>query len=426
MKRSEIFDSFVKIAQEKGMISNDSNDSKKKLEQTGRADSLDAKTIASLYNVKPNTPKDMSYEKNIMEIAHKNPAVVSPSYDKLNGLVESESERQNILLRLVNKTPDGLSTQRKYAEKDLTLTLVRLANDFDNTNKDNLRVLADSCLMKLTNYKVQQSLKKQAFYPMIVGLAAAALGAIYAHQHLPNADRGLEENYKRLIEELDDFLEDNNYGLGLMGHNYDQELLTDVREFKNRLGEFMTTYRSLNSVIRDLERPKDAKELIEISQKPETHTVINAVAKLRTLITNMSAFIDTIYKNFSSSFYKSRHTKDKGVVDELLETEILGVSLVGGTKSLIADDFQDVVNAIGPFKTSVAELLKIMEASHSVEEKSASDLAEAQAKAKEDFGGGVGDLSGTPQTIRDYKGSKSGKSIEDIEREADELSKLLM
>jgi len=101
MSRSEIFDSFVKIAQEKGMISNDSSEAKKKLEQTGRADSLDASAIEALYGVKPDAPKSMEYKKNIMEVAHPNSVVVSPSYDKLNGLVESEIERQNINLHIV-------------------------------------------------------------------------------------------------------------------------------------------------------------------------------------------------------------------------------------------------------------------------------------------------------------------------------------
>lgn len=431
MKRSEIFDSFVKIAQEKGMISNDSNDSKKKLEQTGRADSLDADAIAALYGVRPDASKAMDYKQNIMEVAHPNSIVVSPSYDKLNGLVESEQERQNILLRIVNKTPDGLSTQRKYAEKELTLALVRLANNFDNINQDKLRKLADSCLMQLAGPGARAALKKEALGPVaIAAIAAAALGAIYAHQHLPDANKGIEENYKRLVDELDDFLEDNNVGLGIKGHEYSAELLSDVREFKNRLSEFMTTYRALNDIIRELERPKDAKELIEISQKPKTHTVINAVAKLRTLITNMSSFIEAIYKNFSSDFYKTRHTKSKGIVDELLETEIFGVSLKGGTTGFVADDFQDVVNAITPFKKSVSELLKIMENAQSVEQKSATDLSEAQAKAKEDFGSGVGDLSGPPQVLslnpKDTKSVKPlGKSIEDVEKEADELSKLL-
>lgn len=418
MTRSEIFDSFVKIAQEKGLVSNDSSNSKKILEETGRADSLDISAIEALYGVKPDAPKDMEYKSNIMEAAHPNSVVIGPSYDKLNALVENNIERQNILLHIVNKTPDGLSTQRKYAEKELTLSLVRVANYLDNTNQDKLRTLADNCLMQLSASKAKQSLKKQALGPVaIIAGIGATLGAIYAHQHLANANRGLESNYKKLVGELDDFLNDNNSGLGIKGHEYSQELLSDVREFKNRLGEFYDTYIQLSGVLRELERPKDAKELIEISQRPKTATVINAVNKMRQLVTNMSSFIDIIQRNFSSDAYKSRHVKNKGVVDSVLETKLFGVSLMGGSSGLIADDFQDVVNTIPPFRTSIGELLKIMEDSKSIEDKSASDLSAAQAKAKQDFGGGTGDLSAPAP--------KSNKTVEDLDREAEELSKLL-
>lgn len=419
MSRSEIFDSFVKIAQEKGMISNDSSDSKKKLEETGRADSLDADAIAMLYGNKPDPSKGMEYERNIMEVAHPNSVVVSPSYDKLNGLVENDMERQNILLHIVNKTPDGLSTQRKYAEQQLTLALVRAANHLDNSNQDRLRVLADSCLLQLAGKNAQANLRKEAIGPLaIVGLAAATLSAVYFHQHLPNVSRGLDSNYKVLTSELDDFLNDNNSGWGVKGHEYDQELLTDVREFKNRLQEFYGAYTELSSVIRELERPKDAKELIEISQKPATNTVINAVARLRKLVDNMSSFIDIIYKNFSSDFYKSRHVKSKGVIDSALEY----THLVGGQTSFLADDFQDVVNAIVPFKSSINELFKVLENSKSIEEKSATDLAEAQAKAKQDFSGASGDLN---QPYSASPKGKPGKTLEDVEKEAEELSKMI-
>ena len=96
MRRSEIFDNFVKIALESDLISLDAPDkAKKKLEENPRADSLSAKDIEKLYNIKPNAPKDMEYKKNIIEDAHPTPMVICPAYDRINGLVENENERQN-------------------------------------------------------------------------------------------------------------------------------------------------------------------------------------------------------------------------------------------------------------------------------------------------------------------------------------------
>src|SRR6185436_13688028 len=106
MNRSEIFYNFVKIAQDKGMISEDAPEkAKKKLSKDHRADSLDISAIEALYGVKPNTPKDMEYKRNIIEDAHPNSVVVSPAYDKLNGLVENDQERQNIILNILSKNP---------------------------------------------------------------------------------------------------------------------------------------------------------------------------------------------------------------------------------------------------------------------------------------------------------------------------------
>jgi len=383
MKRSEIFDSFVKIAQERGLISNDSSESKKKLEQTGRAGSLGISDIEALYGVKPDTSKGMGYKKNIMEVAHPNSVVVSPAYDKLNGLVENNIERQNIILHTLNKTPNGLLTQHKYAEKDLVLSLVRIGNDLDNQNNDELRALADTCLQQI----IENPLKKEAIGPLgiaaIVAGVAATLGAIYAHQHLPNIDRGLTENYHRLMEELDDILKDNVF-LGV-GHEYDEELKEDVVGLKNRLTKFMEIYENNHAALRELERPKDASDVIRIATSPKTARVQQAYKNLGAVISNMMTYINQMEKNFASKLYKSRHTKNKGFLTSLIEDAYI----VGGKTSLLADDFQDVINAIATFKTSVAAIMQELQNAKSIEEKAKADLAAAQYKTQE-YGIGSG------------------------------------
>ena len=82
-------------------------------------------------------------------MAHPNAAVVSPSHDKLNGLVENINERQNILLNIVNKPVNGLNLYHKYAEEELIKSLIRTANHMDNLNQEDLRVLADDCIYGL-------------------------------------------------------------------------------------------------------------------------------------------------------------------------------------------------------------------------------------------------------------------------------------
>src|SRR5271156_3914089 len=104
MNRSDIFESFVKVAQEKGLISKaeHAEHTEKDFSATNpRMDSLSIEQIGKLYNTKPKMPKDMEYDHNIMEDAHPDPLVISPSYDKLNGLIENEIEGQNIRMRIV-------------------------------------------------------------------------------------------------------------------------------------------------------------------------------------------------------------------------------------------------------------------------------------------------------------------------------------
>ena len=110
MRKSEIFESFVKIAQEQGLLSEaeHAEHTEKDFPETNpRHDSLSIEQIGKLYGVKPDAPEDMEYKRNIIEDAHPNSVVTAPSYDKLNGLVENENEGQNIRLRIVMKDPDG-------------------------------------------------------------------------------------------------------------------------------------------------------------------------------------------------------------------------------------------------------------------------------------------------------------------------------
>lgn len=391
------------------MISNDSSEAKKKIEQTGRAGSDDISTIEALYGVKPDS--DIKYDNNIMEAAHPNSVVVSPSYDKLNGLVESNIERQNILLHIVNKPVNGLSTQHKYAEKELLLSLVRIGNDLDNQRQEELRALADTCLEQLASKK---KLKKQAW--VAVGLAVVALiGALWAQQHLPNLSQGLLKDYKRLDDALNAMLTANtDWGVG---HSYDNELKADVKGFKDKLAAAMAKYNSLSSVMRDIEKPRDGEELMQLSQQPRGQKVSQAYNELKKLIENMSVFMDQIEKNFKSDVYKARHTQDTGAITNLLEV----THMQGGNTSLVGDDFESVVTAIPPFRSSIAAILKVFENAQSIEEKASSDLASSQAKSQQELGGNNPAESAPVQNVS----NKQEKSVEDLDKDSDELSKLL-
>lgn len=377
MNRSDIFNEFVKIAQKKGLISEDAPEKiQKKLEKEHRADSLDISAIESLYGVKPNLPKGMEYTKNIIENAHPDSVIVSNTYDKLNGLVENDQERQNIILHIVNKPTNGHSTQAKYAEKELVLSLVRLGNTLDLKNKDELRSLADTCLMQVT---AKQEIKKQA-YVYIAAAIAAAIGALYVQQHISFTNEGFKVNHEKLIAEIDDLLESNsNWGVG---YNYSSEFKSMLQDFKNKLNQFYDLYSKFLPIIKNLEKPRTAQELMDLAQQSETDSVIKAYETFRSNADNMLPYITTIENNFSSGSYKARQTQDKGWMTSLIDkTQVLHQ----GT-GLISDDFDDVVHAITPYKKSISDILDVLKKAQSLQQSAKEQIQQAAEQSNKEFG----------------------------------------
>lgn len=376
-RQSEIFNEFVKIAQEKGMISNDSKDSKKKLEQTGRADSLDISAIGALYGVKPDAPKGSDYKKNIMEVAHPNSVVISPSYDKLNGLVENNNERQNILLHIVQKTPDGLNTQRKYAEQDFLLSLVKIANELDQRDEHDLRKLADVCLTQ-TSKKV---IEKQAWAP-VIGAVVAVLVGVWLKQHLPMINDGFEKNHQKLVSEIDDLIESNNSWQTTLqaGVKYKEEFIAEMQDFKSKLNDFYTQVQALMPIFQEFDKPRDGKAVMEMANKPEAEKVKVAYEKFRSSYMNFLPYIKDILSKFANEHYKLRQIEEKGFLTRLVDTP----QILHGGMGLIGDDFDDVARALKTYSASLAEIAKVLRDAYSLETKATAQLNQVQNEAKKD------------------------------------------
>lgn len=374
---SEIFDNFIKIAQEKGMISVDTKPAFKKEAQPYRIDSMDIKDIEALYGVKTPTEDDMEYEHNIVEIAHPNAVVVAPSYDKLNGLVENVNERQNIILHILERTPTGMMTNHKYAKRELLSSLVSLGNDLDNHNKDELRVLADACLMQIS--AKESGSKKEAAAaaaapaaaaaaglltnPYVLGAAAIAgtIGLLWLQQHADFRNEGIDRNHEKLIAELDNFLESNsNWGVGV---DYKPSFIKVVNDFKLKLIKFYNLYKNFVSLIETLEKPKTIEELKIEAPKPVTTTVRDAFNTLKSANDNMAAYIETIQTNFKSEEYKTRQIQEKGALTDLVD-KIPGLH---GGKGVVSDDFDDVNRAIPPYKKSIDDILTLLSKAKAIE-----------------------------------------------------------
>lgn len=347
MSKSEIFDSFVKIAQEKGLV-NDSKSSKKKLEETGRAGSDDISTIEALYGVKPNAPSGAEYKKNIMEAAHPNSVVVSPSYDKLNGLVENNNERQNILLHIVNKPVNGHITHHKYAQKELILSLVRVGNDLDNHDQDKLRALADHCLLQSSD----RFEKKGAAALPIAGVAAVALilGSIYLKQHMRFVSDGFIQDNQKLLAEVDDLLTSNsNWGVG---YEYTPEFLQVVSELKQKVTEYAGVVGQVLPIIERIQIPQDGAALKEQAKQPADPEIPRAIKVFRDATLNIWPFIEQVHANFNDENYKQRQIKDKGFLSKMVDAP----QIFHGGKGLVADDFDDVKHALETYMLDIKKI----------------------------------------------------------------------
>jgi hypothetical protein len=364
MDRRDFFDNFVKFAEENKQLA---EKAKKTLEKTQRADSLDIKLIESLYNTQNDQFKEL------IDSSHKDSAVLFQSYDRLNGLIENNQERQNIILNILNKAPTGQLFTPKYAKDQLILSLVRLGNALDVNHQEDLRNLTDTCLMQLTN----ETLNKKAAAPLAAGLAvgvSSLLGALYVQQHMDFINEGFQTNHNKLIAEIDDLL--NSSSQWGVGYTYTAHFIKIVRDFKNKLLNFYQIYLQILPLIVDLETPRTATELLQKADTSEA--AVKAYRALNVASQNMSRYIQTIETNFSSESYKARQIEDKGWLTSLLsKTQVLH-----GGKGLIADDFDDVVRAIGPYKESILELLKMLKQASEFEQSTQQQINQAVEQSK--------------------------------------------
>lgn len=216
---SEVFDKYIEIAKEKGLI--------KEAEGPNytRYDSKDLDTIQMMYGLKPNGKED---DVSIIEKAHPEPVIIAPSYDRLNGLVENEQELHNIMMGIVTKPHQSNVMQHRYAAASSSLMneLVRIGFLMDNKNEEILCALADSCAESLshktawtwselgTGAGIGAGIGGLAFLgagPVGWGLFAGGLAVMALINHFGNKiDQGVINNCETAINELNDVITDEN------------------------------------------------------------------------------------------------------------------------------------------------------------------------------------------------------------------------
>ena len=327
LKRSEIFENFAKIALEKGLIENKIISKAEAMTQEDKyKDSEYKKNIEALYHV------DLD-KVNILESAHPKTVIVGPSYDKVNSVVENLTERHNVMVGIVNKTPGSDNPGVKYASSynDLLLELVRVGYSMDNKNQDDLRILADSCSTRIT---------KEAFLPLAVGIAggvAAVVALIAIINHTTPSDQGVYNNCEKAILEINEL----KPKLPQIGKNIDA-LIKDLQF----LQELSSQYNHLDGV--DASTPE---KLVESANRDKAK--FDLVKKYKSSCSYMAGEIDQYIQMIDS--YKANEDRSYDWWQKIKNV----------TEYITGNDKEDAVLALKTLKDSLTE--SVSEANHFME-----------------------------------------------------------
>jgi hypothetical protein len=415
MSYSEIFDNYEKIAIENGLVS-EAQDSaalkryKKSPNPRVGSDSIDK--IEELYDVKPE--QTVKYDTNIIDAAHPNPVVIGPSYDRLNGLIENENERNSIMVNIVNKPVNGNITLHRYAKNELLMALVRIANDADNRGMDEIRKLADSCIEILSNdnEKKKSDLKKSAlaFLP-VVGIMAAVAAAMWAWQHLDDPDRGLLNNIMNAKSKLKD-LEKNSW----YESDVDETVKRDVDSLISKLDILERETAGYKEIMDEIRKPSNfgnlsSKDLISLKDTASTNgTFIQD--RLNSFVSTIDGIVPELVvdiDNFSDSDYQKEHTSPSAI-SRL--TGWVGEAL-HGRWGLIANDFISAVNALNPLLASLQKARAVANNIDSVRQKLAQDINAKVSKVKEQSAPGA--IAAPQKTTPSFTNPLQNPDIEQFE-----------
>jgi len=376
MFNDDISKEFLKIAMEKGLIK-EAEESKELKEYKNspypRVGSDSISTIEALYGIKPDAPKDMQYIHNIVEDAHPNQVIIAPSYDKLNGLVENLNERQQILINIMHKPVNGNLTHKKYAESELAYALTRVANDMDNRDIDQLRVLADTCLEQLN------TITKEAIGPLaIVGIAAAVLAAVYLYNHVNDPDQGILANTENAISAVDSLIGEDWFHQTFYA-TLKPEFVNNLKKFKSDLESLRSEAKAFNEIELKIHSLKTAEELKNVSEE-SGQEIVHKAEQFRTFLQNIAPEINQAIEEFSSSTIKQVAIKDESWLSQLTGKF---EGLLHGGWGLFTDRFDDIKKALAPLKQSMDATVEEINRLDDTAENRKAQVAKAMQQVKE-------------------------------------------
>lgn len=359
-------------------------DSKKALEADRRVDSLSAERISKLYNLDVNKKG-----RNITEEAHPDILAAFDSYDKLNGVLKNDNQKQDITINiLLQKQTGALFSQKLASEARLINSLVKTASYLDHADPV-LAMYCDKILVEFDN-----SLKKKAAAPAIAAgfiIPAMIVGLMYWQQHSSAANLGLLENVKRMGKEIDDIINDKAF---ITGRDYNESFRKTLISCKNNLSKILVLFRELKTKLTAHTFPENGEQLLATSKDIASQEIVSKFTEFKNLSTAMINYLENLKENIKDEDMKSMQVSNKGFLTDLIDR----TKILSGGKGFIKDDIDDVSACIDPIIDSLNKTLEIMD--------------QAQKKSQEVIRIGVAGVQAKEKAEKSIKVKDSSPSTE--------------
>lgn len=274
MRESEIFNAYLKTAQEMGLLSDEPV-----IKEAADKSRNDLSDIELLYGISPDGKKS----KDILEEAHPETAIIGSAYDAMNAVVENLNQRQSIMTHIALKTPNGKTVQRRYVEasNELLNTLISTGFELDNNDEPELMKLADSCAERIN---------KVAIGPLaLIGWIAAGIGSVsglgYYFTQAGPLIQNIEENAKILLNEISD-LKNKSYSADLI------KLVEHIRSLNNKFIKLLSELSSIQRKIQNAFIKNDLNEIVAIqnSAQPKVDAIFEIINQLEGSKSQLGAF----------------------------------------------------------------------------------------------------------------------------------------
>lgn len=298
--------------------------------------SAQKKEEAEKYDVKIDRPKDMSYEFNLLELAHPDSYVITKTYDPINGLVENNNQQNKIIRKLLENPLHSQMLNYKLASEGLVYELSKVAELYPEEHFNQKLVHhAASDVYSGFQKSIPTSMKKEALVGALVGVGLGLLGVWYLANHMPNATESVNTNGQQAIAQLQKITRSED---GAHSHTFSESL-------KNRAGQcirvvetLMDKFQSVDEKINELKEKFESYEedkgglIKDIRNNPETKKIFEEFTKQQNEFINylnkMTPRLQRFQADLSSQVYQKSQIQNADTLDSI--NQFFGNALEGG------------------------------------------------------------------------------------------------